>query len=166
MKLYEIPRAIEEALDMLGAADPETGEIIPDDAALAAYETANVEAADKVDATAAYLKGLDAEAAALKAEIARLRERADSAARKSERIKALLLPAVEALGGKVKGPRFSVSTRNTKAVQIVDAAALPEAFVVTKTETAPDKIKIKKAIEAGEVVPGAELEIRTSVSIR
>lgn len=166
MKLYEIPRAIEDALDQIGAIDPETGEVVSDAAGLEAYAAANVEAAEKVDATAAYLKGLDAEAAALKAEIARLRERADAAARKSERIKMMLLYAVEALGGKVKGPRFTVSTRTAKAVQIVDAAALPAAFVVTKTETAPDKLKIKKAIEAGEVVPGAELETRTSVSIR
>lgn len=51
---------------------------------------------------------------------------------------------------------LSISTR-APALMISDATQLPAEFTVTKTETRPDREKIKEALKAGQEVPGAYL---------
>ena len=160
MKLYEISDAIRAALDHI-EVDEETGEII------AADELHEVEAlaADKVEATALYLKEEDAEIKALKEEIDRMTARLKSKTKRNDYIKSMLLDALHATG-KVKTARVTVSIRTTQAVEVSEGADLPEAYTTVKTTVSPNKVAIKQALLDGVEVPGCHIEERESVQIR
>lgn len=160
MKLYEIPTKIRAALDGIDC-DPETGEILQADA----LHAVEAEASDKIEATALYLRELDAEAKAAKDEADRIIARVKSMQKRSDYLKAMLLEALHATG-KVKTARVTVSIRTTQAVQINQEQAIPEAFTTKKITISPNKVLIKETISAGGCVPGCELIERESVSIR
>lgn len=160
MKLYEISDAIRAALDHIDV-DPETGEILNADN----LHAVEAEASDKVEATALYLRELDAEAKAAKDEADRMIARVKSMQKRSDYIKSMLLDALHATG-KVKTARVTVSIRTTQAVEVSEGADLPEAYTTVKTTVSPNKIAIKQALLDGVEVPGCHLEARESVSIR
>lgn len=54
--------------------------------------------------------------------------------------------------------------KNPPSVVIDDLTAIPSEYVTTKIDLVPDKTAIKKAIKAGEEVPGAHLEQGISLS--
>lgn len=162
MKIYEIPGALRELLDRLDA-DPDTGEV--DGETLAAYAEYNAAAAEKLEGTACYVRELKAEAGAIKAEEERLAKRRKALENKSERLKNYMMPALEAMGGKVKGVMASVRIGKSQAVTVFDIDALPDTFKHVKTTIDPDKVALKKALKSGEVIPGAALEDRQSVVI-
>ena len=160
MKLYEIAPALRFALDDI-EVDPETGEILNADA----LHAVEAQAAEKVEATALYLRELDAEAKAAKEEADRMLARVKSMQKRSDYLKAMLLDALHATG-KVKTGRVTVSIRTTQAVEIEEGANLPEAYTTVKTPVNPNKVAIKQALLDGVEVPGCSLEARESVSIR
>lgn len=162
MKIYEIPGALRDLLDRLDA-DPDTGEV--DGEALAAYAEYNAAAAEKLEGTACYVRELEAEAEAIKAEEDRLAKRRKALENKSSRLKTYMMPALEAMGGKVKGVMASVRIGKSQAVTVFDLDALPDAFKRVVTKVDPDKVALKKALKAGEDIPGAALEDRQSVVI-
>lgn len=160
MKLYEISDAIRAALDHI-ELDEETGEILQADA----LHAVEAEAAEKIEATALYLRELDAEAKAAKDEADRMIARVKSMQKRSDYIKSMLLDALH-VTGKVKTARVTVSIRTTKAVEIAEGADLPEAYTTVKTTVSPNKTAIKDALSAGIEVPGCHIEERESVQIR
>lgn len=160
MKLYEISDAIRQALDHI-ELDEETGEILSADA----LHAVEAEASEKIEATALYLRELDAEAKAAKEEADRMLARVKSMQKRSDYLKAMLLDALHATG-KVKTGRVTVSIRTTKAVEIAEGADLPEAYTTVKTTVSPNKTAIKDALSAGIEVPGCHIEERESVQIR
>lgn len=160
MKLYQISDAIRQALDHI-ELDEETGEILSADA----LHAVEAEASEKIEATALYLRELDAEAKAAKEEADRMLARVKSMQKRSDYLKSMLLDALHATG-KVKTGRVTVSIRTTKAVEIAEGADLPEAYTTVKTTVSPNKVAIKQALLDGVEVPGCSLEARESVSIR
>lgn len=160
MKLYEISDAIRAALDHIDV-DPETGEILNADN----LHAVEAEASDKIEATALYLRELDAEAKAAKDEADRMIARVKSMQKRSDYLKAMLIEALHATG-KVKTARVTVSIRTTQAVAVDEGANLPEAYTTAKTTVSPNKVAIKQALLDGVEVPGCHLEARESVSIR
>lgn len=160
MKLYQISDAIRQALDHI-ELDEETGEILNADE----LHAVEAEAADKIEATALYLRELDAEAKAAKEEADRMIARVKSMQKRSDYLKSMLLDALHATG-KVKTVRVTVSIRTTKAVEIAEGADLPEAYTTVKTTVSPNKVAIKQALLDGVEIPGCHLEARESVSIR
>ena len=160
MKLYEIAPALRFALDDI-VVDEETGEILSSDA----LHAVEAQAAEKIEATALYLRELDAEAKAAKEEADRMLDRVKSMQKRSDYLKAMLLDALHATG-KVKTARASVSIRTTQAVAIDEGANLPEAYTTVKHIVSPNKVAIKQALLDGVEVPGCHLEARESVSIR
>lgn len=160
MKLYQISDAIRQALDHI-ELDEETGEVLSADE----LHAVEAEASEKIEATALYLRELDAEAKAAKEEADRMIARVKSMQKRSDYIKSMLLDALHATG-KVKTVRVTVSIRTTKAVEIAEGADLPEAYTTVKTTVSPNKVAIKQALLDGVEVPGCHLEARESVSIR
>ena len=160
MKLYEISDAIRAALDHI-ELDEETGEILNADN----LHAVEAEASEKIEATALYLRELDAEAKAAKDEADRMLDRVKSMQKRSDYIKSMLLDALH-VTGKVKTARVTVSIRTTQAVEVSEGANLPEAYTTVKTTVSPNKVAIKQALLDGVEVPGCSLEARESVSIR
>ena len=77
-----------------------------------------------------------------------------------ERIAALRAKIAEALYpiGKITVDNKPViPSRSPDSVEITDKALIPDELMKTRTVKEPDKTAIKKALENGETVPGAEL---------
>lgn len=160
MKLYEIPELIRSAFDAL-EVDPETGEILNGDV----IEHVEAEAKEKLEATALYMRELDADAKALGEEIARLQARKKSAERRVEWLKSYMRPTLDALGGKLKTPRATIYKMHTQKV-VLDCKPdnLPQAF--QKLEVKADLAGLKKALKGGEKIQGAYLVDNESIVIR
>lgn len=87
-----------------------------------------------------------------------LRERSDRYAKKAETIRTLAFDLMQAAERpKVELPVATLSVRNgVNSVVIEDLDAIPQGY--RRTEVVPLKTEIKKALEAGEAIPGARLE--------
>lgn len=154
MNLYEIDKAI------LACIDPETGELI-DEEALASLQ---MERTRKIKNVALWLKNLNASAAAYKAERDAFDERMKQAQKKADSLKRYL---ANALGGeKFVTDECAVSFRKSTAVNVLDEAAIPSAYMTEKVTRSPDKTAIKAAIKGGEDVPGVALVENLSVQIK
>ena len=160
--LYEIDREILECVDM------ETGEIL-DAEKLTALQ---MEREHKLEGVTLWIKDLNAEAEAVKAEADKLTARKKALDNKIASLKAWLLWALD--GQKLKTARCSVyQTHSTK----VAVANEPELIKFLQTLDEPEKFlrykdpelkkdDIKKALKDGYVIPGAALEETESVVIR
>ena len=162
MTLYEINEAIQEALE--AAVDPETGEIT-DDALLAQYEQLQMDRDQKVENIGLFIKNLEADAAAIKAETKNLAARAKAAENKAEHLRSYLQFCLD--GEKFQSPRLAVSFRHSKKVE-VDPARLyeiPDDYLRYK-EPEPDKKAIGDALKAGQDIPGCQLVENVSMIIK
>ena len=154
MNLYEIDKAI------LACIDPETGELLDE----AALEDLQMERTQKIKNVALWLKNLNASAAAYKAERDAFDERMKQAQKKAESLKRYL---ANALGGeKFVTDECAVSFRKSTAVNVLDEASIPAAYMTEKVTRSPDKTAIKAAIKGGEDVPGVALVENLSVQIK
>lgn len=153
MKLYEIDQAI---MDLV---DSETGEIID----IEAFDSLQMEREEKIEGIALYIKDLEAEAEALKAEKLAFAERQKVAENKVESLKNYLAYALK--GQAFKSTKAVVSFRKTQQVDVPDIYALDKNFLRYK-EPEADKTAIKEAIKAGQTVKGATLIENTSVIIK
>jgi hypothetical protein len=152
LRLYEIPIEFERIAQAL---EESGGELTPE--IQAAWEAIEAAGAEKVEATACVVKSMGLEAEALAAEIGRLQGRKESLESAQARLKSLLVPALEALGGKVKTPRFTVynQTRSTQAFELkpgVNAWELDARFYRVR-DPELNKAALKDALKAGEPLP-------------
>ena len=156
MTLYEIDNAI------LDCIDEETGEIVD----VKKLDALNMEREKKIEGVACWIKDLNAEAAALKAEKQAIAERQKRAENKAESLKKWLALA---LGGKkFSTPRAAVSFRKSKSVEITDINELimKDDDLLVYQEPKPDKKAIAAAIKSGREVAGAVLVENESVIIK
>ena len=146
-KLYEIDQAIMECVDL------ETGEII-DPERLTALQ---MERNEKIEKVALWVKNLESDAAAYKAEKDAFAMREKKAKNKAEQLKRWLAFACN--GQSFSCAKCDVTYSKTESVEITDGDLIPSAYVRTKVTTTvePDKIAIKAAIQNGEEVAGCKL---------
>lgn len=117
------------------------------------------DALDIADRILSHMQQDAALAAAAKAQADALAMRAERLGEREKAHKAALLALLDATGQKkLERPLATVSRRTgSLSVRITDETSIPSQLCTVKTTTAPDKTAIKKQIEAGETVPGAEL---------
>lgn len=164
LSLYEIDKAVVTVLDDGLVFDEETGEIVFDVENLDALET---ERNAKLEGVALYIKSLEAEADAMKAEEKALAERRAVREKKAERLRRYLSDSMQAMGDtKLETARVALSFRKSESVVIEDQAALPVEFLKVKITETPDKTAIKKAIKAGATVEGAALVENKNLQIK
>lgn len=161
MTLYEINQAI------LDTIDPETGEIID----VEKLSELQMEREQKLEGVALWIKNLNAEAEAYKAEKEAFAEREKAAKNKSESLKKWLSYALN--GEKMSTPKVAISFRKSESVEIED-----EERVITFAQkngrddllsyTAPtvNKSAIKAVIKTGKEIPGAVLVEKQNISIK
>lgn len=162
MKLYEIDDRLAACIKISDdqAVDTETGEVID----IEALEALEMERDAKIENIGIWIKELTATADAIKAEKNKLMEREKSARNKAESLKEFLTAY---LGGKkFETARVAIKFRNVESVSVPDVAALPAEYIRTKITNEADKTAIKNAIKAGEVIAGAELVKKQSISIK
>lgn len=158
--LYEINAQIEQAWS--AAVDPETGEIISEEAAQA-VERLTMAREDKIENLALYYKNLAVEAEALKNEKLALAARQSAAEKKAESIKEYLASSMN--GEKYKSEKVAISWRKSESVSVDENAFLPDDYMTFK-EPVPNLTAIKKALKAGEKIDGATLTSSNKIQIK
>ncbi|NLI08561.1 MAG: hypothetical protein GX457_15935 [Thermotogaceae bacterium] len=171
MKLYEINSEILRLTDQI-EFDEETGEILCDiDAIYDAIGALQMEKKSILEYLAKIVLNLRAEAAAVKTEEQRLKERREKLARKEERLMKIL--DRECAGEKTDLGVATFSYRKTSHVDVSDAAKAIrwlkrnkhlDCFRVPAPEVA--KTEVKKLINAGTKVPGCAVVEDYSCSLR
>ncbi len=162
MKLFEIDERLAACVKISDdqAVDTETGEVID----IEAVEALEMEREQKIENIGMWIKDLTAQSEALKAEKNKLAEREKSAKNKAERLKEFLTAYLN--GKKFETARVSIKFRSVESVSVPDVAMLPAEYIRTKITNEADKTAIKNAIKAGEVIEGAELVKKQSISIK
>ena len=101
-----------------------------------------------------------------KAEIERIDAKKKSAEKSVDRMKKTISEFMVAVGkDKEKAGTFSISISPVKSVNITDESKIPSQYLVEQKPKV-DKVGIRKAIESGASVDGAELITSSSVRIR
>lgn len=163
MKLFDIDERLAACvkLDESRVVDTESGEII-DLEAIAALE---MERDKKIENLGCWYKNLLADAEALKAQKNAFAEREKAAKAKAESLRGFLGRYLN--GKKFETAKVAMTFRKSEAVEF-DAKCIgdvPEEFLKFK-DPELDKVAVKKAIKAGETVPGCELVQRQNLQIK
>ena len=151
------------------AALIDTADMVPDEHR-DAYEhdliAAHMAAVDKRDRVGAFLSHCEQQIAGVNAEIERLNALKERYSAAINRVESMVLHVLMEKGVDARGKLPAIEGHLTRfsarlcppSVQIVEAADIPIGYcreVPARTE--PDKMAIRRALEAGEDVPGAVL---------
>lgn len=153
MNIYEIDKAITDCVD------EETGEVDVE-----ALEQLQMERAAKIENIALWTLDLAEEQKAIKAQIDRLADKMNAVKNKRDRLREMLVYATG--GEKFKTPLVSITTRETKSVIVDDVDKLPKEFVTVETTKKVDKTALKAALDEWELIDGAHIETKQSVTVR
>lgn len=160
--LYELTTQFQQAMDALHV-DEETGEVI----GFETVDTLDAAFEDKAEAYAVVIKTLLAQAQAIHAERENLKEREDAAKRKAESMKKHLALSMAAVGkDKIETAKAALSFRKSTSVNILSDVEIPDDLCKVTIDRKPDKTAIKKALQAGDIVPGAELVENRNLQVK
>ena len=122
---------------------------------------------EKACNVAMYIKGLDAESAAIADALKSMQKRIKSVNAHKDRLSEYLLNMVRLMDKMPQNAYVKVGTRKSKSVHIVNSGMIPSEYMRQKPTPAPepDKTKIKEAIESGITIEGAFIEEKTNLSI-
>lgn len=150
-KLYEVANDYARLMD----SDMEA-EMIAD-----TLEGIEGELCDKVSQLLAICKNESVYAEALRNEAKSLTERAFTTENRISSIKQYIANSLAVAGKKkITAGLHQVSIRApSRSVEITDAGSLPPEFVEYDTVIKPDKLAIKHQLDAGVVVPGAQIKV-------
>ena len=158
MTLYEMTAQASELYELL------QNEEIDEQVFLDTLEAIGTE--EKIEAYCKVIKELQGDFDKYKAESDRLTARMKTAKNGIDRMKESLLLFLRVSGQeKVKAGTFAVSIGTSKQTNILDEALIPNEFKTPQPDKI-DKAAIKKAIESGLTVAGAEIIINEGVRIR
>ena len=152
--LYEIDQAI------MVCVDAETGEIIDSEA----LDALLMQRDDKLEAVACWIKNLQSDALAYKAEKEAFAARQKAAENKVESLKRYLADALQ--GQKFSTAKCAVSFRKSTTLEVEDVKFVPAEWLKVQTSVEPDKVAIKEAIKAGQEISGCKLIENLNIQIK
>lgn len=152
--LYEIDKSILECIDQ------ETGELIDFDR----FEALQMERNQKIENVALWVKNLQSDALAFKAEKEAFAEREKAATKKADQLKAWLAEVLS--GEKFSTGKCAVSFRRSESVDIVDESMIPQEMMAQAVVFRPDKQAIKELLKEGMDVPGCRLVENLNTQIK
>lgn len=162
MKLYEINSELENLIDT------ETGEI----ADIAFFEQLSMERTAKIEGIALFIKNLDSDAAALKAEETALYERRRVAENTAARLRAFLTSMLTD-GEKFETPRVKLSWRKSKSVRVlipesdfIEWAKAVNPALLSFTEPTISKSAIREVLESGGEITAATIVESNNLQIK
>lgn len=163
MNLYQISADYAQILDHLY---DEEGNVNQNE--MAKLEDTKLEMDKKAIAVASYIKNLDAERRAIDDAKKDMSDRERRYKKRIEDLEGYLLSNMERCGiDHIKSPHFDIKLKKCPtSVDIYDESVLPDEYKRTKTETLPDKVKIKEEMLAGVVIPGASIKNNLRLEIR
>lgn len=160
--LYQIPALMRQSLDNL-EIDEETGEILNADG----LHNLELSAKDKIANTGRYIRECTVLLDAMKQAKQNIDARMKTLQKRLDYLTRLSLDGMEALGvKKIEEPDIRISTRKSVSTVIEDEEAIPSKFVTIVQTQKINKTEIKKAIQAGQDVPGAYLVENINLAIK
>jgi hypothetical protein len=160
--LYQLSHDLQAALD--SAFDPDTGEMLPE------FEEKRELFVSKGAAVAAYILNCEADAAAAKQALDRIKAVHAAYERKADKLREYLLANMAATGItsiKADDRTFSVSVKEGReSVEIEEGAVFDASLCLDPKPPEPSKEKIKAAILAGQPVAGARIVSKPTLSIK
>lgn len=153
--LYQISNEYQAALDALSSDETLTPAMIDDSLALIKEEFDK-----KCENVAAYIKNLEADIQAGDTYMENMAARINALEKKKEQLQEYLLQQMNFVEmKKFKTPEFNARIQITPArVVVQDESKVPEQWFIKTQITRLDKVAVKAAIEAGEVIEGVTLE--------
>ena len=162
--LYEIDYQIKSIIDGIFDSVDENGEVMDPD--FEALEALSAERKTKMENIGLYIKNVEAEAVAIKAEEENLAKRRKRLENKAERLRGLLIRSMtENNETDFSTARIAAKIKTTETTEILDIDQIPEEYIKVKTEYSADKTAIKKAIKAGAEIAGAAIKVNTKINI-
>ena len=152
--LYEIDQAI------MSCVDSETGEIIDAEA----LDALLMQRDDKLEAIACWIKNLQSDADAIKAEINALAIREAKYRKKATDLKEYLATVLQ--GEKFNTSKCAISFRPSVRVDVFDADSVPKKFMKKTVAFTPDKNAIMTLLKEGKAVKGCQLIERLNTQIK
>lgn len=153
MNLYQIEQEILDCVDL------ETGEIIDIDR----IEKLTMARDQKVENICLWIKNLNAEIEALKAEKKAFEQRQKTAENKAESLKRYM---TKYLGGaSFNTAKVAVSFRRSEQVKIADSVKLPDKYLRFK-EPEVNKTALKAALKAGAQIEGCSIVENQNIQIK
>lgn len=143
--LYEIDKAILECIDL------ETGELID----FERFESLQMERNQKIENVVLWIKNLQSDALAFKAEKDSFEKREKAATKKADQLKAWLAQALE--GQKFNTAKCAVSFRKSTALEVYDEASIPKELMLETVSAKPAANLIKQLLKEGKEVNGCRL---------
>lgn len=160
MNMYEITREYQELVNLITENE---GELTPEIEESLKLTKENYD--DKLEAYVKVIKNAEAENAAYKAEIDRMKAAKSRNDKLVERLKRNIKESMLLFDISKKNVGvFKLSLTNSTAVEITDDAMVPMEYKVAKYESS--KTRIKEAIDAGIEVPGAHLTSNKNLQIK
>ena len=166
MNLYTITQDFNDLLDMLNQAQ-EGNDL--DQVALieSGLEITQDNFKDKATNYVKFIRSEEAGLSAIDEEIKRLTALKKSKVSKIDNLEARLSNSMQSIGfDKYDLGLFKLSFRKSSSVEVLDFEQLPDSYKRVKTTIDPDKVAIKKAIEAGQTVTGASIKHSASLQIK
>lgn len=165
-KLWEIPQAIDDALENL--IDPETGEMLSEDETMKICEALEFERDKKIEYLCKLEKNYTAEIEALKTQKQVFDARIKARNASVERIKNYIRFVLKDEKWSAEDASVKVSYRQTNnVVNITNLEAIPtEYFKTPHTEGNLNKTAIKEKLMDGQEIAGCELITKTSTIIK
>lgn len=166
MKLYEL---VSDFHNFMEAVDNDE---IPEEAIVDTLESINLQIEAKADNIACFLKNLDAEIAAFKAEEVRLAERRKAKEKTYDRVKEYLAENLQRAGvDKMETIRAKITFRKSESVEVDEVAFIKWAKkerddLLTYAAPKANKTAIKDALKNGAKVVGASIVIRQNIQIK
>lgn len=162
--LYTIANEYQEAAARLAELD------LPEEVVKDTLEGLAGDLETKSTNVAMFVRNLEATAAAMGDAINEIAKRQGQILARVERVRAYLKENMDRTGiTKIESPYFTLKiAKNPAGVRVIDAAAIPNEYLRFPPipEPAPDKTKIKKALQEGTAVPGCELDQGTRLEIK
>ena len=150
--LYEINQAIMNCMDM------ETGEILD----VQQLDALQMQLEDKLEGIGCWIKNLEAEAAAYKAEKDAFAARQKAAENKADSLKNYLSGYLQ--GCPFETLRVKISFRKSESLEVSETAVVPMEYLKHTVDI--DKAELKKAVKAGLVLDGVQLIQKQNIQIK
>ena len=168
MKLYEITsemRALDELF--LSCIDKETGEVKDDGVIDILEQELKLQLQTKGAGIIKSFKNSEAMLNGVDEEIKRLQALKKSISNQINSRKEYIVRNMEIMGiTKIETELGNLSLRKSKSVNIYDESLIDKKFIEIETKEKISKTEIKKAIEAGENVQGANIVEKNSLNIK
>ena len=168
MKLYEIRQEIADLLERGFDIDLDTGEVLDIAPKLDALQ---MDEREKLEGIALYIKGLNAEAAAIREEERTLAERRKTKENRAERLHQYIAEHMTAMAyDALETARVKLSFRKSTATEIDESVFMPWAekcgdYLRYKPAEVDRKL-VTEALKAGADIPGARLAERRNLQVK